>query len=321
MAKEKGCSVTTSSDPVLAPGTVIKGKWKRSSYVIQRLLGRGANGTVYLVKEAQADRQFALKMGKNTLDLQSEINVLTTLQSQGTQSALQQNGHPSFLFEVDDVSLRSGGEIPFYVMRYVKGDPLHRFVALKGAEWYGVAGTGILNRLADLHQAGWVFGDLKPQNILVNAYGEAELIDYGGVSLAGRSVKQFTEWYDRGFWNAGSRNADSQYDLFAFALLTIHILEGESLKVAAGRLPQLRNTAELTIIIRRSRVLRPYAEWLMGAVRGEYPDTRVAARSWSRLAAAHVRQSSVKRGTPRWLGYAFTLSLLLLAGALWIALR
>ncbi|MBE0344304.1 serine/threonine protein kinase, partial [Paenibacillus sp. 28ISP30-2] len=98
-------------------------------------------------------------------------------------------------------------------------------------------------------------------------------------------------------------------------------LEGESLKVAAGRLPQLRNTAELTIIIRRSRVLRPYAEWLVGAVRGEYPDTRVAARSWSRLASAHVRQSSVKRGNPRWLGYAFTLSLLLLAGALWIALR
>ncbi|MBP1173977.1 serine/threonine-protein kinase [Paenibacillus peoriae] len=320
MAKEKGCSVTTSSDPVLAPGTVIKGKWKRSSYVIQRLLGRGANGTVYLVKEAQADRQFALKMGKNTLDLQSEINVLTTLQSQGTQAALQRNGNPSFLFEVDDVVLRSG-EIPFYVMRYVKGDPLHRFVAAKGPEWYGVAGTGILNRLADLHQAGWVFGDLKPQNILVNAYGEAELIDYGGVSLAGRSVKQFTEWYDRGFWNAGSRNADSQYDLFAFALLTIHILESESLKAAASRLPQLRNTAELTVIIRRSRVLRPYAEWLLGAVRGEYSDTRAAARSWSRLASAHVRQSSVKRGNPRWLGYAFTVSLLLLAGALWIALR
>lgn len=140
-----------------------------------------------------------------------------------------------------------------------------------------MAGTGILNRLADLHQAGWVFGDLKPQNILVNAYGEAELIDYGGVSLAGRSVKQFTEWYDRGFWNAGSRNADSQYDLFAFALLTIHILESESLKAAASRLPQLRNTAELTVIIRRSRVLRPYAEWLLGAVRGEYSDTRAAS--------------------------------------------
>lgn len=118
--------MTTSSDPVLAPGTVIKGKWKRSSYVIQRLLGRGANGTVYLVKEAQADRQFALKMGKNTLDLQSEINVLTTLQSQGTQAALQRNGNPSFLFEVDDVVLRSG-EIPFMLCDMLR---VIRFIAL-----------------------------------------------------------------------------------------------------------------------------------------------------------------------------------------------
>lgn len=309
-----------SSDSVLASGTVIKGKWKRSSYVIQRLLGRGANGTVYLVKEVGTNRQFALKMGRDTLDLQSEINVLTTLQSQGKQAALQQNGNPSFLFEVDDLSLRSG-DIPFYVMRYVKGEPLHRFVARRGRAWFGVAGLGILNRLAELHEAGWVFGDLKPQNILVTAYGDAELIDYGGVTLAGRSVKQFTEWYDRGFWNAGSRSADSPYDLFSFAILTVHIMESEALKSAAARLPQLRSVGELTAIISRSAALRPYAGWLVAAVRGEFTNTRDAARTWSQLSSKQGRKPVVRGGISPWLGYAFTVSVLLLAGALWVALR
>ncbi|MGG1938237.1 hypothetical protein ABFY57_00390 [Paenibacillus polymyxa] len=73
----------------------------------------------------------------------------------------------------------------------------------------------------------------------------------------------------------------------------------------------------MTVIIRRSRVLRPYAEWLLGAVRGEYSDTRAAARGWSRLASAHVRQSSVKRGNPRWWDMLSRYQLLLLAGALW----
>lgn len=311
--------MTTSSDPGLAPGTTITGRWKRSSYVVQRMLGRGANGTVYLVKEAGGNRHYALKLGRDPLDIQSEINVLTTLQSEG--GALHTNGVPSYLFEVDDYP-RMNGDVPFYVMKYVKGEPLHRFVAQRGVTWYGVAAAGVLKQLADLHSEGWVFGDLKPQNILVSPYGQAELIDYGGVTRAGRSVKQFTEWYDRGFWNAGGRNADPQYDLFSFALLGIHIMEADALKVAAGKLPQLRSISDLTSIVAHSKVLRPYAAWLVSAVRGEHQDTRHAARTWSQLAAAHAKSSgSKKRYRARWLGYAFTVSLSLLAGAIWLALR
>lgn len=312
--------MTTSSDPGLAPGTIIMGKWKRGSYVIQRMLGRGANGTVYLVRDSRQGRQYALKLGKDALDLQSEINVLTTLQNQGKQAALQTNGVPSYLYEVDDFRLKDR-DIPFYVMKYVKGEPLHLFIARNGAQWYGVAGLGVLNRLAELHDSGWVFGDLKPQNIMVASFGETELIDYGGVTKTGNSVKQFTEWYDRGYWNAGGRSADPQYDFFSFALLTIHILEGEALKTAAAKLPQLRSISELTGIIARSRNLRPYAGWLNSALRGEHKNSRRAALAWSQLTGAGGPKAAGRQSKQNWLGFAFAASLILLAGAIWMALR
>lgn len=101
--------------------------------------------------------------------------------------------------EVDDFTYQ-GREIPFYVMRYVQGEPLCAFLARRGPRWLDVAGLRLLQQLGRLHHSGWVFGDLKPENVLVGAYGDVELIDYGGVTSEGHSVKQFTEWYDRGFW-------------------------------------------------------------------------------------------------------------------------
>ncbi|MGG6312077.1 serine/threonine protein kinase [Paenibacillus macerans] len=313
-------SATTSSKINLPQGTRISGRWKGGRYVIQRLLGQGANGVVYLVKREKNAKLYALKLGFDTLDIQSEINVLKALQRQGRRSGAAERDL-AYLVEVDDYSYQ-GREIPFYVMRYVQGEPLRAFLARRGPGWLDVAGGQLLQQLRRLHQSGWIFGDLKPENVLVASYGEVELIDYGGVTGIGRSVKQFTEWYDRGFWGAGSRTADPAYDLFSFAVVCIHLLAEPSLKKAATQLPQMRSRSDLAAIVDGQEALAPYRAWLKRALHGEFRDTAEACRLWQELVSQRFAPRRRSRpSTPGWIIGAFAISITLLACALYLTLR
>lgn len=316
--KEKGCSVTTSFRADIPAGTLVTGRWRGSRYLIQRLLGKGANGIVYLVEQAGTRNLYALKMGYDTLDLQSEINVLKALQRQGANRAAEDRDL-SYLVEVDDFTF-GDREIPFYVMRYVKGEPLSKFLTRRGAQWMDLAGLNLLRQLAVLHKEGWVFGDLKPDNVMVSSYGEVELIDYGGVSQSGRSVKQFTEWYDRGFWNAGGRTANPAYDWFAFAVVCIHMMAESKLKAAARQLPQNRSLSDLVHIIHQEPRLKPYSGWLKRALGSDFNNTEEAYDSWKRMISRTPARQSVRR-TPGWLKGAFALSLFLLVCAIYLTLR
>ncbi|MBD2848414.1 phosphotransferase [Paenibacillus sp. IB182496] len=297
----------------LQHGTIIAGKWKGGRYRIERLLGEGANGKVYLVESR--GRRYALKVGADAVDLQSEINGLQALARQGTPR------EEPFLVEVDDFRDGRGHEYPFYVMRYVRGKPLADYIAKEGPEWVPLIGYHLLMRLAALHEAGWVFGDLKPDNVLVAEYGRAQLVDYGGVTAIGSGVRQFTEVFDRGYWSAGSRTADPQYDLFSFAVLFIQLVEGKRLdELTRTLLPHSRVPAELLRLAEDHPVLAPARGWLRRALQGEFGSAREAAASWQReLHRARVARPA--GSGPRWLGGLFVASALLLATTIFWLVR
>ncbi len=309
--------VGMSFNPPYPAGTVIKGKWRGNRYVVQRVLGKGANGTVYLVQREGRREQYALKIGNDTLELQSEINMLTSLQSCKMRSEHRSRREmplSSYLLESDDFG--DTGNIPFYVMRYVEGRPLHHFLAKRGASWLGLIGMKLLEELNKLHVCGFVFGDLKPENVMVSDYGHAELIDYGGASPLGRSVKQFTEWHDRGFWNAGSRVGDESYDLFSFAVLCLRLLNEAGLKAAAGQLPQTRNVDEL-LKLARNLPDKQLGAWLCVALKGGFAGSAQAAKVWKEQIYSKRQQRMETMATPAWLKGAFALSLFVLVFTLY----
>ena len=226
--------MTTSDNVVLAEGSFVVGKWNKQEYRVLRLLGEGANGKVYLVQKGR--HLFAMKIGYDAFDLQSEVNVLKALDKR-----IRKNN--PYLHEVDDFHLH-GSEYPFYVMKYVQGKRIHDFLKQKGGDWFYIVGKNLLTRLVELHRAGWQFCDLKMENVIVEEYGQTELVDYGGVTRHGNSVKQFTEIYDRGYWRKGSRIADETYDLFSFAVLCIQlIVPGRQIADASVVLPQNRSVS------------------------------------------------------------------------------
>ncbi|AIQ44528.1 serine/threonine protein kinase [Paenibacillus sp. FSL R7-0273] len=309
------------SNPPYPVGTVITGKWRGNRYVVERLLGKGANGTVYLVQREGRREKYALKVGNDTLELQSEINVLTTLQSCRKRSehrARRESPLSSYLLESDD--FKDKVNEPFYVMRYVEGRPLHHFLARQGASWLGLVGLRVLEKLEKLHECGFVFGDLKPENVMVSDYGEAELIDYGGASPMGRSVKQFTEWHDRGFWNAGSRTGDESYDLFSFAVLCLRLLNESALKACAQQLPQTRSVDDL-MRLARNLPDKKLSSWLCLALKGGFPGSAQAAAVWKQHIYGQRKPERQTAVTPRWLKNAFAISLFVLAFTIYWVIR
>jgi serine/threonine protein kinase len=304
--------VITSSDRQLPPGTILNGKWHGKSYRLERLLGVGANGQVYLASSGRST--CALKIGMETEELQAEANVLASLDR-------RERGRPPFLLDVDDAVV-GGREAPFYVMQYVPGVPVRSYLRQHGEQWFGVIGYRLLKRLAELHEAGWVFGDVKNDNVLVSSYGRVALVDYGGMTAAGRSVRQFTEIYDRGYWSAGSRTAEPAYDWFAVAVLWIHVLDGKRLmNLSRMLLPQNRHPRELMALVRSNLLLKPMEPWIDRALNGRFRDSEEACEAWrSCLQTAQEAKLDKSAKVPGWMAGLFALSvaLCLAAGAFWI---
>ena len=167
-------------------------------------------------------------------------------------------------------------------MRYVRGDKLPAFLAAQGAEWFPLAGYNLLQRLAELHASGWSFGDLKVDNVLVAEYGRVELVDYGGVTAFGKGIRQFTEIYDRGYWNAGTRVSDAGYDLFSYGVLCVQMFADRALyRLTAETLPQNRSTQDLLRIAQDCPQLRPFLGWLARSFNGGFRDTAEAGEAWN----------------------------------------
>ena len=240
----------------LPPGSIITGKWNKNQYTIIKELGCGANGFVYLVESK--NRHYALKLSDNGTSIISEMNILKSFSKvQGSTLG------PSFL-EADDF-MKKGKQLPFYVMEYIHGHDFLYFIEKKGFSWIGVLALQLLTSLAALHSNGWVFGDLKPENLIVTSQDyRVRCVDVGGTTLIGRSVKEFTEFFDRGYWGMGSRKADLQYDLFAVAMIIINsAYPARFQKKGEGY-------SQLTDLIKQKKELRPYRKMLDKALLGKY---------------------------------------------------
>lgn len=200
----------------LRPYTKIVGRWNKNEYMIVRELGTGMVGSVYLC-DANG-RQVALKISKQPLSMTKEVNVLQSL------NKAQDKRLGPYLFDVDDWQISKHESYSFYVMEYINGESFTTFMRRQGPEWLGVMLVQLLDQLDKLHKAGWVFGDLKVENLIVEqASKQVRFIDVGGTTKIGRSIKEYSEFYDRGYWELGSRRAEQSYDLFAVVMVFLTI--------------------------------------------------------------------------------------------------
>ena len=247
----------TMKRPCSVPiGSVIKGKWNRRDYIIRKELGYGANGIVYLADSSQG--AVAIKFSENSSTIAAEVNVLKSF------AKVQGVSLGPYLIDVDDWVVNSK-ILPFYAMEYISGHSLLDFVQKRGNDWLEVLMLQVLNNLEAIHKLGWVFGDLKPENLIVqsNDY-KARFIDVGGTTQVGRAIKEYTEYFDRGYWGLGGRRADPTYDLFALAMVIINAAYQKRFTKNGEGIDQL------VYLIKNKQVLREMEPILLKALRGHY---------------------------------------------------
>ncbi|WP_368506030.1 protein kinase family protein [Alkalihalophilus sp. As8PL] len=241
----------------LAVGTRLIGKWHQNRYKVIRSLGSGATGKVYLAESVSG--LVALKVGVDNMAITSEVNVLKHF------SKVQGQTLGPSLLDVDDAVI-NGVNLPFYAMEYLDGSELMDYLSKRGSEWFGILMIQLLGDLEKLHQAGWAFGDLKPDNLLVvGPPARIRWLDVGGTTLLGRSIKEYTEFYDRGYWGCGTRVAEPSYDLFAVAMIMINCAYPKRFdKKGEKPFNQLRQMVE------ESNYLGPYRSVILKALQGKY---------------------------------------------------
>ena len=241
-------------------GNVIVGKWHHHRYTIVKELGYGANGVVYLARKG--NDCVALKMSDNGMSVTSEVNVLKSF------AKVQGNCLGPSLLDVDDW-VHPNGLISFYVMEYIQGPDLLSFIKSKGPSWIEVLILQLLNDLQQLHENGWVFGDLKPDNLIVTGPPpRIRCIDVGGTTIQGRAIKEFTEFFDRGYWGLGSRKADPGYDLFAVAMILMNIAYPNRFSKTTGDFNQL------VFMLRQKPELSKFEPIILNALTGKYASAK-----------------------------------------------
>ena len=142
--------------------------------VIERLLGRGGMGTVYLAHDELLDRRVAVKLLDGVVDV--ETAALKTL-LEARAAARVVHPHVVAVHQIGDVD-----GVPFIEMEFVDGQSLRQ--RLRGpAPGRGLLGTWLAQVAAALttaHEAGVVHCDVKPENVMIRQRGEtAKLADFG----------------------------------------------------------------------------------------------------------------------------------------------
>jgi eukaryotic-like serine/threonine-protein kinase len=215
----------------IAQGTVI------GPYTIDRMLGSGGFGTVYLATQSEpVRREVALKIIKLGMDTEEIVRRF-----EAERQALAQMSHPG-VAQVFDAGVTDRGR-PYFVMEYVPGVSIARYCdtnRLSTRERVRLF-IDVCHAIQHAHQKGIIHRDLKPSNIMVTMVDgspQPKIIDFGIakaiydplgtatlVTQAGQAIGT-PEYMSPEQAQTEGRDVDTRTDVYSLGMVLYELLTG-----------------------------------------------------------------------------------------------
>ena len=217
-------------------------------YQLQRIIGRGAFGVVYLAEDEQLGREVALKLPRPEILLDDER--LRRFRSEASTAALLD--HP---FIVPVYGAEFAGPSPYIVSAYCPGPDLGEWLADRSEPVDFEAAVRFIIRLAEAveyaHQQGVLHRDLKPGNVLLEPIAphaeslddfNPRLTDFGLAKLVQESLNDTRSSLMIGtpLYMAPEQLLDDSHqesaatDVYAIGVLLFELLTGQTPREGLG---------------------------------------------------------------------------------------
>ncbi|MBI3790346.1 MAG: serine/threonine protein kinase [Gemmatimonadetes bacterium] len=222
-------------------------------YLLERELGRGGMGIVYLARDVRLDRRVAIKVLPPLLAAKDDIRERFVREAR-TAAKLS---HPSIVPVYRADELRG---VAFFVMAYVEGESLGDRIRDRGAlpaadviRWL----REVALALGSSHAAGVVHRDVKPENILIERSTSRALMSDFGIARVEASATLTEAGHIMGTAaymspeQVNGESLDGRSDLYSLGVVGFHAL--------AGRLPFESPAASALLVAHATKPAPPLA--------------------------------------------------------------
>jgi len=196
---------------------------ENGNFLLERELGRGGMGGVYMGRDKMLDRPVAVKVMLREYGSDPEFVEKFKREAQAAARLIHPNIAQVYSYGISD-------GMPYIAMELVAGGSLDKLMSNAGANIEVPRVIKICEQVAQALRCasdqGLVHGDVKPENILLDANGNAKLVDFGLAAMQKDTQEIWGTPYYIAPEKVRKENVDYRSDIYSLGGTLYHALTG-----------------------------------------------------------------------------------------------